>query len=68
MVSYERDISQENCNAEKMHLVHIHVYGSTIVKEFKDHIRISSDDWEKIKQWLIPILKQGDREHATGNE
>ena len=43
------------------------VYGETRVEYFEDHVRISLDDWNKYKQRLIPVLKQGDRKHATGN-
>lgn len=43
------------------------VYGQTVVREHKTHVRISRDDWEKIKSVIIPLLKQGDVKHATGN-
>lgn len=41
------------------------IYGTTRVRFFEDHIRISLDDWNEIKQLVIPALKQGDKKHAT---
>jgi hypothetical protein len=45
----------------------VEVYGTTVVKVFPNHIRITKTDWDNIKQRLIPVLKQGDMKHATGN-
>lgn len=43
----------------------VQVYGETVVKEFSNHIRISKTDWNKYKQRIIPVLKQGDMKHAS---
>ena len=36
------------------------VYGTTRVEYFEDSVRIPINDWNKLKQRLIPVLKQGD--------
>lgn len=41
------------------------VYGSTVVEFYGDHVRISLDDWNKYKQRLIPVLKQGEMKHGS---
>jgi len=43
------------------------IYGTTRVRFFEDHVRISLDDWNKFSPQIIAALKQGDRKHATGN-
>ncbi len=43
------------------------IYGTTRVRFFEDHVRISLSDWNEIKQLVIPALKQGDKKHATRN-
>ena len=45
----------------------ISVYGETVVREYQNKIEISLSDWEKIKGRLIPVMKQGEVKHATGN-
>jgi hypothetical protein len=41
------------------------VFGEVVVREFESHIRISKKDWDKYKQRLIPVLKQGDRKDGN---
>jgi hypothetical protein len=43
----------------------VHVYGDVVLKEFEKHVRISKSDWEKYKQRLIPVLKQGEMKHGS---
>lgn len=57
--------SKETCDENEQYDFDIHVFGETIVKEFKDHVRIKLDDWNEIKQLVIPALKQGDKKHET---
>ncbi len=45
----------------------VHVYGEVVVREFETHVRISKRDWDKYKQRLIPVLKQGDRKDGSTN-
>lgn len=49
----------------KYHNFFVNVYGTVVVKEFETHIRISMDDWNKFKQRLIPVLKQGDMKDGS---
>ena len=43
----------------------LYVYGSTVVEFYGDHVRMSLDDWNKYKQRLIPVLKQGDMKYGS---
>jgi len=61
----------EILDEENLRRFTIQVYNEVVVKEFENHIRISKRDWDRLKQRLIPVLKQeetGDMKHATGNE
>ena len=60
-MSYRKEIYAEN----EQYDFEIHVYGQTVIKEFEDHVRIRLNDWNEIKQLVIPALKQGDKKHAT---
>ena len=44
----------------------ISVYGMTLVREYKDKIEISLNDWERIKERLIPVMKR-EETNATRN-
>lgn len=44
----------------------ISIYGTTMIKEYRDKIEISLNDWEKIKQRLIPVMKR-EETNATRN-
>jgi hypothetical protein len=61
--SYRNDVIKEN---EESFIFGVTVYNDVVVKEFKNHIRISMKDWNNYKQRLIPVLKQGE-ENATRN-
>lgn len=37
------------------------IYGTTRMRFYEDHVRISLDDWNEIKPLVIPALKQGDK-------
>lgn len=41
------------------------VCGETRIELYLDHVRISLDDWNKLKQRLIPVLKQGDMKDGS---
>lgn len=74
--SYSEDAHRENhevpCRSDERYKpFEAHVYGCVVVREFESHVRISKDDWDKYKQRLIPVLKQGDRKNGNteaGNE
>jgi hypothetical protein len=68
--SYVQDAYAENnelpSRSDRMHKpFEVHVYGEVIVREFETHVRISKNDWDKYKQRLIPVLKQGDRKDGS---
>ena len=58
--SYYADAYDENQELVRTEKLTLGVYGDVVVKEFPSHVRISREDWEKHKQRLIPVLKQGD--------
>ena len=61
---YGDDAFFEMENANKFD---VNVYGECAVKIYAGHVTLSREDWEKYKQRLIPVLQQGDKKHATGN-
>lgn len=66
--TYATEALQEEAAAEKeFYNFEVNVYGEVVVKEYSNHVRINKRDWDKFKQRLIPVLKQGDMKHATGN-
>lgn len=65
--SYMKEAYRENSEVDKNIPFTVHVYGEVVVKEFSSHIRISKEDWNKFRPQIVAALKQGDRNHATGN-
>ncbi len=68
--SYHSDALHENNEVpmkadERYKPFEVHVYGEVVVREFETHVRISKNDWDKYKQRLIPVLKQGDRKDGS---
>jgi UDP-N-acetylglucosamine pyrophosphorylase len=63
--SFRKDVAKEN---EESYNFSVSVYNDVVVKEFKNHIRISMNDWEKFKQRLIPVLKQGETDATRNRE
>ncbi len=74
--SYYAEANRENNEVpykldERYKPFEVSVYGDVLVREFETHVRISKDDWNKYKQRLIPVLKQGDTKDGNteaGNE
>lgn len=62
---YGQEVVCDNCDEPIQTQQDMWIYGTTRVRFFEDHIRISLDDWNEIKQLVIPALKQGDKKHAT---
>lgn len=64
MTTYRERTLQEN--EEKM--MDIEVHGTTVVKKFSNHIRIANADWDKIKQQVLPVMKQGAKNHGNRSD
>lgn len=41
------------------------IYGETTINIFETHISIPLSDWNKIKQRLIPVLKEGENKNEA---
>ena len=67
MRTFSEDNLRENEEANKYNSFTVQVHGEVVVKEFKNHVRISKRDWDKFSPQIIEALKQGDKKHATGS-